>query len=154
MAEHPVEEDIEPALVRPVHQFFKLGVAAEVGIHVEEVAGEVAGGIQPVVPGLAGAGVKHRREPDGVDVEALDVVEAVDDPLQIAVVPGGAVADAVVGAAVAVDEGLHHHLVGAQVAGWLIIAVAGAAGRRGGRIDHRGLGVTAATASPAAASRQ
>ncbi len=154
VAEHPVEEDIEAALVGRVHQGLELGVAAEVGVHVEEVAGEVAGGIQPVVPALPGAGVEHRGQPDGVDVEALDVVQAVDDPLQIAVVAGGAVADAVVGAAVAVDEGLHHHLVGAQVAGRLIIAVAGAGRSRGGRIDHRRRGLGAGTTSSAAASRQ
>ncbi|MNP11622.1 hypothetical protein D3C76_1038180 [compost metagenome] len=154
VAEDAVEEDIEAALVRRIHQLFELGVAAEVGIHVEEVAGEVAGGIQPIVPGLTGAGVEHRGEPDGVDVEALDVVQAVDDPLQIAVVPGGAVADAVVGTAVAIDEGLHHHLIGAQVAGGLIIAVAGAAVRGGGRIDHGGLGFAAGAPAAAAARCQ
>ncbi len=137
MAEHPVEEDIETTLVRPVHQFFKLGVAAEVGVHVEKITGEVAGGVQPVVAALTGAGVEHRSQPDGVDVEALDMVQAVDDPLQIAVVLGGAIADAVVGSPVTIHERLHHHLIDAQVAGWLIIPVTGATGRYHGRMGNR-----------------
>ncbi len=86
VAKHPVEEDIEAALVRPIHQLFELGIAAKVGIHGEKVAGEVAGGIEPVITALPRAGVEHRGEPDSVDVETLDVVETVDDPLQIAVV--------------------------------------------------------------------
>ena len=155
VAEHPVEEDVEAALMRSVHQLLELDVAAEVGVHVEEVAGEVAGGIELVVTALPRAGVEHRGQPDGVDVEALDVVQAVDDPLQIAVVLGGAVADAVVGAAVAIDERLNHHLIGAQVAGWLIIAVAGAAGGGRRRVGDRGLlGLAGAAPASAAASRQ
>ena len=154
MAEDAIEEDIEAALVGHLHQFFQLGVAAEVGVHVEEVAGEIAGGIQPVVPGLTGAGVEHRGKPDGVDVEALDVIQAVDDPLQIAVVPGGAITDAIVGGAVAIDERLHHHLIGSQVAGGLIIAIAGATVRGGRRIDHGGLGLTAGSPAATAARCQ
>ncbi|MNM95894.1 hypothetical protein D3C81_1083530 [compost metagenome] len=145
---------MQPTLMGCLDQFFQLGIAAEVRVHVEEVAGEVAGGIQPIVPGLTGTGVEHRGQPDGVDVEALDVVQAVDDPLQIAVVPGRTVADTVVGTAVAIDEGLHHHLIGAQVAGGLIIAVAGAAVRGGGRIDHGGLGFAAGAPAAAAARCQ
>ncbi len=83
------------------------------------------------------------------------MVQAVDDPLQIAVVLGGAVTDAVVGAAVAIDERLHHHLVGAQVAGRLIIAVAGAAGGGWRWVGDRGLlGLAGAAPASAAASRQ
>ncbi len=77
MAKHPVEEDVEAALMRPVHQFLELDIAAEVGVYVEEVAGEVAGGIELVIAALPRAGVEHRGEPDDVDVETLDVVETI-----------------------------------------------------------------------------
>ena len=137
VAKHPVEEDIEAALVRPIHQLFELGIAAKVGIHGEKVAGEVAGGIELVIAALPRAGVEHRGEPDGVDVETLDVVETVDDPLQIAVVLGGAIADAVVGTAVTIGKRLHHYLIDAQVAGGLIVAIAGTTGRGDRRVGDR-----------------
>ncbi len=122
--------------MRPVHQLLELGIAAEVGVHGEKVAGEVAGGIELVIAALPRAGVEHRGEPDSVDVETLDVVETVDDPLQIAVVLGGAIANAVVGAAVTIGKRLHHHLIDAQVAGGLIVAIAGTTGR-GRRVGDR-----------------
>ena len=140
--------------MRRIHQLFELGIAAKVGIYGEKITGEVAGSIQLVIPPLTRAGVKYRGEPDGVDVEALDVIQAVDDPLQIAVVPGGAITDAIVGGAVTIDERLHHHLIGSQVAGGLVIAITGAAGRGHRWIDQGWLSLAAGATAPAAARCQ
>ena len=67
---------------------FELGVGPEVRVDLGEVRDPVA-----VVPGrlgprlaLDGLVLEGRRHPDGRRAEALDVVEAVDDPLQVAAV--------------------------------------------------------------------
>ncbi len=65
------------------------------------------------------------------------MVEAIDDPLQIAVVLGGAIADAIVGTAVTIGKRLHHYLIDAQVAGGLIVAIAGTTGRGDRRVGDR-----------------
>ena len=73
--EHAVEDDAHPALVGAIEQLAQGGIAPEQRVDVEVVVGVVA-----VVRGR----LEDRGHVDGVDPEVLEVVEALDDPEQVA----------------------------------------------------------------------
>ena len=83
---HPVEQHLEAALVRSLDELVHVGQRSEHRIDVAVVADVVA-----VVDHRR---AEHRRQPEGVDAEPLEVVEPVDDAAQVADAVAGRVAEA------------------------------------------------------------
>ncbi|MNQ91255.1 hypothetical protein D3C85_1066270 [compost metagenome] len=111
MVHHHVQDDPHAALVGLVHQGFQALLVAVVGIYLGEVQRPVAVvGVEGEVALLAAADeavhlLHHGGDPDGVHAEALDVVELLGQPLEVAAMPGGDLVLAILLAAEAVIVG-------------------------------------------------
>ncbi len=91
VAEHTVENHIHAAFVAGVDKLPEFLLGAELGVDVEIVVGEIAGGLEFLPSGAIG-GVKHRGHPYGVHAQLLDIVKRIYDTSKIAIlaVPFGA----------------------------------------------------------------
>ncbi len=158
-----VEEDLDAAGVRRVDQPLELGVGREVRVHPGEVGDPVAvvAGRGVLARALDGAVLERRGQPDRGRAEALDVVEAVEDPRDVAavvealvgrvepVVEAAALDAAGVVAGVAVGEPVGHHEVEAlagrrsaqRVGGERAVRVGDLVGGQLGRCHRHPVGV-------------
>ena len=125
---HHIEDDPHAALVGLVHQGSQALLVAVVGIDLGEIQCPVAVvGVEGEVALLAAADkavylLHHGSDPDGVHAEALDVVELLGQPLEIAAVPGGDLvltillaAEAVIVGGIAVVEAIGQQEIDARL---------------------------------------
>lgn len=111
MVHHHVQDDPHAALVGLVHQSSQALLVAVVGINFGEVQRPVAVvGVEGEAALLAATDeavhlLHHGGDPDGIHAEALDVVELLGQPLEVAAMPGGDLVLAILLAAEAVIVG-------------------------------------------------
>jgi len=119
VTKNAIKKHIQTAFVGFVDQCLRLCQGTKLGVYRKIITGEVPGGVQPALGQVRRAdrqGMKNGGQPNGIHPQSLDVIKRLNNAQQVALVGAGAVTHVEIGRRVAVNKGLHHDLVGAQIA--------------------------------------